>query len=94
MKDFENAANQLDEDLERVAAWCCQNSLLISPDKTKLLLLGAPKMLKKIAENFCVTLVGKKIFPVLSAKDFGVTLDSHLNYNEHVCKRVQQVYAR
>ena len=44
-------------------------------------------MLKKIAKNFCVTLLGKKIFPVLSAKDLGMTLDSHLNYNEHVCKR-------
>ena len=84
VKDFEDAANQLDEDLERVAAWCCQNSLLTNPDKTKLLLLGTQQMLKRIPENFCVTLLGKKIFPVLSAKVMGMMLDSCLSYNEHI----------
>ena len=62
-----------------IAAWCCQNSLLINPDKTKLLLLGTPQMRKQISEDFCVSLLGKKIFPVSSAKDLGVTLDSCLS---------------
>lgn len=32
------------EDLRRNVAWCCTNSLLINPDKRKLLLLGSPQM--------------------------------------------------
>ena len=38
VKDIDIVAGQLTEDLRRIAAWCCANSLLINPDKTKLLL--------------------------------------------------------
>ena len=41
VKDFDIVAGQLTKDLGRIAAWCCTNSPLINPDKTKLLLLGA-----------------------------------------------------
>ena len=34
------------EDLKKIAAWCCHNSLLINPEKTKMLLLGTHQMLK------------------------------------------------
>ena len=47
VKDIDIAAGQLTEDLRRIAAWCCANSLLINPDKTKLLLLGTSQMLRK-----------------------------------------------
>ena len=40
VKDINSAARQITEDLKEVASWCCQNSLLINPDKTKLLLIG------------------------------------------------------
>ena len=93
VKELENAANKLDDDLERIAAWCCQNSLLINPDKTKLLLLRTPQMPKRIPEDFCVSLLGKKIFPVSSAKDLGVTLDSCLSYHEHVTDVVSKCTA-
>ena len=37
VEDIDGAARQITEDLRKVAAWCCQNSLLINPDKTKLI---------------------------------------------------------
>ena len=40
VRDATLAADQLTEDLRNIAAWCCKNSLLINPDKTKLLVLG------------------------------------------------------
>ena len=84
VKDVESAKIQLNEDLERIAAWSCQNSLLMNPNKTKLLLIGSPQMLKKIPANFCLTLLGKGIYPVLSVKNLGVTLDSCLSYDNHI----------
>ena len=36
VKDIDTVAEQLTEALRRIAAWCCANSLLINPDKTKL----------------------------------------------------------
>ena len=34
------------DDLRGIAAWCCSNSLLANPEKTKLLLFGTPQMLR------------------------------------------------
>jgi hypothetical protein len=45
--DIETAAFKLTQDMERITAWCCINSLLVNSKKTKLLLLGASQMLKK-----------------------------------------------
>ena len=33
-KDVESAERVVEEDLRRVAAWCCKNQLLINPEKT------------------------------------------------------------
>ena len=84
MKDIDIVAEQLTEDLRMIAAWCCANSLLINPEKTKLLLLGTRQMLRSVPEDFHVTLVGKQLHPVSSAKDLGVTIDASLTYDEHV----------
>ena len=35
-----NMIQQINNDLKKIASWCCYNSLLINPEKTKLLVLG------------------------------------------------------
>ena len=84
------AVEHLSEDLQRIAAWCCTHSLLINPDKTKLLLLGTPQMLARVPEGFGVTLLGKEILPSRSAKDLGVIVDSRLSFDEHVTEVVSK----
>ena len=66
----DTAAAQLTHDLREVTAWCCSNSLLINPDKTKLLLLGTPQMLANIPNNFEVTPLGKDT-TITFSKGFG-----------------------
>ena len=73
----------LNEDLTRISQWCCKNSLLINPDKTKVLTIGVPQLLKKLA-LFSITLFDKEITPVPVVKDLGVFLDTCLSYNEHI----------
>ena len=82
------AVEHLFKDLQRIAAWCCTHSLLINPDKTKLLLLGTPQMLACVPKGFGVTLLSKEILPSCSAKDLGVIVDSHLSFDEHVTEVV------
>ena len=43
-----DAIEKLNEDLRRTCSWCCQNSLLISADKTKILIIGVPQLLRFI----------------------------------------------
>ena len=70
----------LNEDLTRISQWCCKNSLLIKPDKTKVLAVGLPQLLKKLS-SFSITLFDKEITPVPVVKDLGVLLDTRLSYN-------------
>ena len=64
---------------------CCQNSLLINPDTTKLLLIQTRQMLENIPVDLDlhVTLLGKESRPVVSAKDFAVYMDATLSFDEH-----------
>ena len=78
------AADQLTEDLRNIAAWCCRNSLLINPDKTKLLVLGTPQILTRIPDDLSITPLSKETTPSKSAKNPGVTMDCNLTYDEHV----------
>ena len=86
VKDIDGAARQITEDLRKVAAWCCQNSLLINPDKTKLLLIGTRQMLQNTPTDLDVhvTLLGKELRPVVSARDLGVYMDATLSFDEHI----------
>ena len=44
--DVDDAIRNLNKDLKSISRWYCQNSLLINPDKTKLLLVGVPQLLR------------------------------------------------
>ncbi len=49
-KDINVSEIQLTDDLRRIAAWCCSNSPLANPEKTKLLLFGTPQMLNHVQD--------------------------------------------
>ena len=57
LKDSNTVMAQLSEDLKNIAAWCCSNSLLINPHKTKLLVFGTRQMLEKVPSNFKASLL-------------------------------------
>ena len=88
-KDINVAEIQLTDDLRRIAAWCCSNSLLANPEKTKLLLFGTPQMLNHV-QNFRVTFLDKELQPVFSARDLGVEFDGCLSYDEHITQGVSK----
>ena len=85
VKDIDGAARQISEDLRKVAAWRCQNSRLINPDKAKLLLIGTRQMLQNTPADLDlqVTLLGKELRPVVSA-DLGVFMDATLRFDERI----------
>ena len=77
----------VNEDLEEMSIWCCRNSLLINPDKTKLLYVGVRQLMRTLPTPLpSATMVGTQIKPVTVAKDLGVYIDGHLNFNEHIIK--------
>ena len=81
------AIHNINADLEQVYRWCCQNSLLINPDKTKVLMIATPQLLNKLP-TASVWMLGKEITPSAVAKDLGIYIDQSLTYNEHIAKTV------
>lgn len=49
------AKQNLEEDLNCVAKWCCHNQLLINPKKTKFLLIGTHQMLQKLPPDISLS---------------------------------------
>ena len=53
------AIDNLNEDLKNICVWCCKTSLLINPDKTKVLFIGVPQLLRQLPA-VPVLMLGKK----------------------------------
>ena len=83
-----NMIQQINKDFKKIASWCCCNSLLIYPEKTKLLVLGTRQMLQRLPADFHVSLLGKKVTPSPSARDLGLQVDCTLSYDDHVTQTV------
>ena len=78
----DDGCQKLLEDLNQVAAWCCQNKLLINPEKSKLILFGVKSYLRDVS-SFQLTFLGKQLKPVTSCRDLGIVFDSAMSFNNH-----------
>ena len=81
------AISALNDDLRKICQWCCKNSPLINPSKTKVLIFGVPQLLRRLP-LFKLKLFNKQISTETVAKDLGVQLDANLSCNEHIIKSV------
>ena len=57
----------------------------MNPEKTRVLLVGVPQLLRKLPP-VSISLLGKEITPVPMAKDLGDFINHSLTYNDHVAK--------
>ena len=80
LHDQHAAIAKMNKGLLSIRNWCFDNQLLLSPDKTKLVIFGSRQMTAKVSD-FRLFLLGKELEPVKAARDLGVTLDSNLTYN-------------
>ena len=84
---------EMNEDLLQVRNWCFRNRLLLNPDKTKLIVFGSRQMTSKLHE-FHLSLLGKDISPVQSARDLGIILDPNLTFDNHITTSVSECIGR
>ena len=80
-----SAITEMNKDLCRIRDWCFDNHLLLNTSKTKLMVFGSRQMISKVPD-FRLSLLGKELIPVQTAKDLGVTFDSSLSFDCHVVK--------
>ena len=85
-----NATATVNADLQEICNWCARKSLLLNPDKTKLL-VGLPQLTKQVPP-ISVSIFDKIISPVPCARDLGVYLDERLSYDTHITKTVSSCF--
>ena len=87
VKDLDTCMTQVIEDLRNIASWCCTNSLLINPRKTKFIVFGVRQLVPKVADIH-ISLLSQELVPKPYVTDFGILLDSNLSFNEHTASLV------
>ena len=60
-----NMIQQINNDFQKIASWCCHNSLLINPEKTKLLVLGTRQMLQRLPADFMLVCSEQRLLHLL-----------------------------
>ena len=87
VQQCESAIAKMNNDLCRIRDWCFDNRLLLNASKTKLMVFGSRHMISKVPD-FRLSLLGKELILVQSAKDLGVTFDLSLSFDCHIVKTV------
>ena len=82
-KNMNSCLVKMTEDLCLIAGWCCSHQLLVNPSKTKLIFFGTRQLLSKVSDSR-VPFLDQELTPISSVKDLGITMDSYLNFNDHV----------
>ena len=86
------AVTAVNQDLRDISSWCCAHSLLINPDKTKLIFVGVPQLTRSISTLPPVMLLGKEVKPSTVIKDLGVHIDFTLTTMNILQKLFQPVH--
>ena len=77
--------------MDKFAKWCSQNALTINVKKTKLMAFGSRSKIKKCNKAH-IRLNGERLKLTPSFKYLGITLDSTLNFGQHVSSIVRMVH--
>ena len=91
MDEASATVSRLSHCVTYVASWLSASRLRLNPAKTELMWLGSRQQVEKIGIRE-VPIHLSVITTVDSARDFGVTLDSHLNMSAHVSSMCRSVY--
>ena len=84
LSHMEHSLLHIEEDLHRIFEWCCNNSLLVNPEKTKMLVVGTRQLMNQLESPVHINFMGENLTPVTEVKDLGMRLDSHLTYDKHI----------
>ena len=88
--NIDDCVRESQHGLDNFAIWCDHNALKINTDKTKIVLFGTSKRVKKVGQ-FQLCIKGKPLQRVPSYKYLGMTLDSALTYKQHLASVVRAV---
>ena len=84
LSNMKHSLRHVEEDLHRVFEWCCRNSLIVNPGKTKTLVVGTRQLMNQLEAPVHINFMGEVLIPVVEVKDLCMFLDSYLTYDNHI----------
>ena len=89
----DTSVTDLQQDLISIRNRGFNNSLLINPGKTKLIVFRTKQTLSRL-DDFKLSPLGKEVTPCDSVRDIWIYVDSQLSYDEHILKTVSSCVSR
>ncbi|KAI5636771.1 reverse transcriptase (RNA-dependent DNA polymerase) domain-containing protein [Phthorimaea operculella] len=84
-QDLAQSLQKLNSDLDSIAKWSTQNSLMLNPTKSKFMVLGSKKQVSRcVMQAPNVTVLGTPVELVTQAKNLGIEMDSRLRFQAHI----------
>lgn len=83
-KNIKDMVNTMNNELENVYKWLCDNNLKVNIDKCKCMVLGKKYKLKTSDNRYAIKINNEVIERVSEIKYLGIVLDEQLNFKSHV----------
>lgn len=94
-KDTALAVDKINQDLVNITSWSESNTLVLNPNKTKLIIFGTPEQIRKVAScNPVVKIMNEQVERVSEARNLGVLMDESLRFEKHVLEVVKTCFYR
>ena len=69
--NMKHSLRHIEENLHRVFEWCCRNSLLVNPEKTKTLVVATRQLMNQLEAPVHINFTAEVLIPVVEVKDLG-----------------------
>lgn len=89
-----NAVHKVNSDLAQISGWSTSNSLVLNPKKSKFMVIGSRRCLQKLHLPIDIMVGNEPVECVSEARNLGLTMDSHLHFENHVAESVRNCFYR
>ena len=87
--DIKTMITRMEATLNMLFKWFCSHNMKVNAQKTQMLVLGTPAMLRQL-QPVHISFCGTTVCDSGVAKNLGVVMDRHLNYQTHIDKLTQK----
>ena len=87
---FGKTVDKMQKDVDALSLWCSQNGITMNVEKTKVMTFRGSKKIEELP-RFEIKVEGAPLKVASQYKYLEITLDSQLNYNSHIQRKIATV---
>lgn len=92
-KNVKEAINKINLDLGNIYKWSIDNSLVLNPSKSKMIIMGTRHQIREVINsNEKININNIVIEPVSHARNLGLIIDGEQKYEKHVNEKIKNAF--